>query len=165
MDVLAAVVEVLKAEGLEVYLIGARAMAFYGVVRETRDWDLMIDAPYTPQLRDRLTRRLRELGLDVRWSWWGFSVEGPHGVHIDINYAALPVDDEFRRRANSYGIFKVPSVEDLVVMKLMGREKDLKDAVKLLRLVSDFEYLRRRAEEAGLLKELKKAAARAGVKI
>ena len=47
----------------------------------------------------------------------------------------------------------------------MGREKDLKDAVKLLRLVSDFDYLRRRAEEAGLLKELRKAAARAGVKI
>jgi len=44
----------------------------------------------------------------------------------------------------------VPSVEDLVVMR--GREKDLKDAVKLLRLVSDFDYLRRRAEEAGLLK-------------
>jgi len=79
VDVLAAVVEVLNAEGLEVYLIGARAMAFYGVVRETRGWDLMIDAPYTPQLRDRLTRRLRELGLDVRWSWWGFSVEGAHG--------------------------------------------------------------------------------------
>jgi len=67
----------LKAEGLEVYLIGARAMAFYGA----KDWDLMVDAPYTPQLRDRLTRRLRELGLEVRWSWWGFSVEGPHGVH------------------------------------------------------------------------------------
>ena len=75
------------------------------------------------------------------------------------------MDDEFRRRANSYGKFKVPSVEDLVVMKLMGREKDLKDAVKLLRLVSDFDYLRKRAEEAGLLKELRKAAARAGVRI
>jgi len=49
-----------------------------------------------------------------------------------------------------------------VGVKLMGREKDLKDAVKLLCFASDFDYLRRRA---GLLKELKKAAARAGVRM
>jgi len=80
------------------------------------------------------------------------------GIHVDINYAPLTLDEEFERRAKKVwkNVF-LPSLEDLVILKLMGRKKDIADAKRIASTKKlDYDYLKRRAEQAGLSSELKK---------
>ena len=62
-------VKILTSAGLEVYMIGTRSIIFHGVDlgRETKDWDLTIDKPYTIELRNKLTSLLRGKGYKVQW--------------------------------------------------------------------------------------------------
>ena len=80
---------VLARLGLRVFIIGARSVMVHGVDlgRETRDWDIAIDKPFTPELRDAITRELRSRGFKVQWRKWGLLVEDD--IHIVINYAPL----------------------------------------------------------------------------
>ncbi|MEM1606460.1 MAG: hypothetical protein QXW41_09470 [Fervidicoccaceae archaeon] len=75
--------------GLRVFIIDARSIVIHGVDlgRETRDWDVAIDKPFTPELRNAITRELRSRGFKVQWRKWGFLVEDD--VNVDINYARL----------------------------------------------------------------------------
>ena len=148
------VVEICRSLGFRVFLIGARALEFYGVVRHTADWDLAVDQPFTVEVRDRLTEALRGAGYAVQWRKWGLYVDAA-GVHVDINYAPLILDSEFISRCReAEGVF-IPSPEDLVILKLAsGERKDVEDLKKLLRLPLDLTYLRRRAFQAGLDREL-----------
>ncbi|MGC9170892.1 MAG: DUF6036 family nucleotidyltransferase [Thermoproteus sp.] len=150
------VVEICRSMGYRVFLIGARALEFYGLVRQTADWDLAIDQPFTVEVRDRLTEALRGVGYSVQWRKWGLYVDA-EGVHVDINYAPLILDDEFVSRCREAGGLLIPSPEDLAVLKLAsGERKDIEDLKKLLRLPLDLSYLRRRALQAGLEKELER---------
>lgn len=162
-------IKILSSIGLEVYVIGARSLILYRVDlgRETRDWDLTIDKPYTVELRDKLTNLLRRSGYSVQWRKWGLLVEKGE-AHIDINYAPLILDDEFKVRARIIGGYRVPSLEDLVVLKLMsGERKDMSDLKKILvqKWSSlDKQYLMSRVKQAGLEKEYMKLIKRLGLK-
>ncbi|MEM4971900.1 MAG: DUF6036 family nucleotidyltransferase [Sulfolobales archaeon] len=154
--------------GLRVFIIGARSIVIHGVDlgRETQDWDVAIDKPFTPELRDAITRELRSRGFKVQWRKWGFLVEDD--VHVDINYAPLTLDEEFANRCRriAENIF-LPSLEDIIVMKLMSGER--KDIADLKKIVSqtwhrlDREYLYSRARQAGLEKELEILVRRVGL--
>jgi len=113
---------VLAGLGLRVFIIGARSIAVHGVDlgREMRDWGIAIDRPFTRELRDTITRELRSRGFKVQWRKWGFLVEGG-GTRIDINYAPLTLDEEFVERSRAVAEYiLLPSIEDLVVLKLMS---------------------------------------------
>ncbi len=127
--------------------------------RETRVWDVAIDKPFTPELRDNITRELRSRGFKAQWRKWGLLVEDD--IHVDINYAPLTLDSEFIRRSRVLtGNILLPSLEDIVVLKLMsGERKDIEDLKKILRQAwhrLDKEYLYKRVRRAGLEKELKR---------
>ncbi len=160
---------ILAGLGLRVFIIDARSVIVHGVDlgRETRDWDIAIDKPFTPELRDDITRLLRSRGFKVQWRKWGFLVEG--GIRIDINYAPLILDEEFVERGRVImENFLLPSIEDIVVLKLMSSEKkDIGDVKKTLAQTwyrLDREYLFKRARRAGLEKELRRVLRRLGLK-
>ncbi|MGC9118698.1 MAG: DUF6036 family nucleotidyltransferase [Thermoproteus sp.] len=68
--------------------------------------------------------------------------------------ATFPIGADRCREA---GGLLIPSPEDLAVLKLAsGERKDIEDLKKLLRLPLDLSYLRRRALQAGLEKELER---------
>ncbi len=166
---LLAVAEVLSRLGLRVFVIGARSVVIHGVDlgRETRDWDIVIDKPFTQELRDAITRELRSRGFKVQWRKWGFLVEDD--AHIDINYAPLTLDQEFIKRSKNISKnLWLPSLEDLVILKIMSNEKkDINDVKRILTQtwhILDKEYLYKRARQAGLEKELKRILARLGLK-
>ncbi len=159
------VARILAGLGLKVFIIGARSVMIHGVDlgRETRDWDIVIDKPFTTELRDAITRELRSKGFKVQWRKWGFLVED--GIHIDINYAPLTLDEEFMNRSHVVAEnLLLPSLEDLVVLKLMsGERKDIDDVKKILSQawhMLDKEYLYKRVQQAGLERELKKTLRR-----
>ncbi|MCE4603102.1 MAG: hypothetical protein F7B18_07955 [Desulfurococcales archaeon] len=134
--------------------------------RETRDWDITIDKPFIPGLRDAITRELRSRGFKVQWRKWGLLVED--GIHIDINYAPLILDDEFIKRSREIAEnILLPSIEDIVILKLMsGERKDIDDVKKILAQAwfrLDKEYLYMRAQQTGLERELKKVLRRIGL--
>ena len=160
------IVSVLRRLGFRVFLIGARALAYYGIVRGTGDWDFTIDRPFSVEVRDSVTRVLRGLGFSVQWRRWGFYVDAG-AVHVDINYMPLTLDDEFIARSKALGEVLVPSIEDLIILKLMGGEdKDIEDVKKLLRLPNlDIDYLVRRARAAGVDKDLLRVARRVGLRL
>jgi len=160
---------VLAGLGLRVFIIGARSAYIHGVDlgRETKDWDIAVDKPFTPELRDRITEALRAIGFKVQWRKWGFLVEDD--IHVDINYAPLTLDEEFvsRSRPVAENIL-LPCVEDIVVLKLMsGERKDIDDVKKMLQQTwhrLDREYLYRRARQAGLERELERIVRRLGLR-
>ena len=150
------------------FIIGARSVMVYGVDlgRETRGWDVAVDKPFTPELRDAITRELRSRGFKVQWRKWGLLVEDD--IHVDINHAPLTLDDEFIRRSRALvENILLPSLEDIVVLKLMSGER--KDITGLKRIPSqawhklDREYLYKRARQAGLEKELGRLVRRLGL--
>ncbi len=161
--------EILSGLGLRVFVIGARNIIMHGIDlgRETRDWDLTIDKPFTPELRDAITRALRSHGFKVQWRKWGLLVEDD--THIDINYAPLILDEEFIRRSVAVsGSILLASIEDVLVLKLMsGERRDIEDLKKVIRQAwnrIDRAYLRRRVEQAGLARELEKILRRVGAR-
>ncbi len=163
------VARILSSLGLKVFIIGARSIIAHGVDlgRETRDWDIIIDKPFTPELRDSVTRTLRSQGFKVQWRKWGFLVKDD--IHIDINYAPLTFDSEFEKRSMKIeDNILLPSIEDLIILKLMsGEKKDIDDVKKIL-VQSwqniDKRYLKERARQAGLERELGKVLRRLGLK-
>ena len=66
-SVLVEVAECLERDGLRVFIIGARAVLMHGIdiAREARYWDVALDKPFTIELRDAITRRLRSKGYKV----------------------------------------------------------------------------------------------------
>ena len=86
---------------------------------------------------------------------------------MDINYMPLTLDDEFIARSRALGEVLVPSIEDLIILKLMGGEdKDIEDVKRLLRLPNlDIDYLVRRARAAGVDKDLLRVARRVGLRL
>ncbi|ADN51790.1 DUF6036 family nucleotidyltransferase [Vulcanisaeta distributa] len=160
------VVSVLRKLGFRVFLIGARALAFYGIVRETGDWDLTIDRPFSVEVRDAVTRELRGLGFSVQWRRWGFYVDAG-AVHAYINCMPLTLDEEFISRSRALGDVLIPSIEDLIILKLMsGEDKDVEDVKRLLKLPNlDLPYLLRRSRDAGVDKDLLRIARKIGLRI
>jgi hypothetical protein len=163
------IVRLLNALGVRVLIIGARSLVIHGlsIGRETRDWDISIDKPFTTELRDTLTRELRSKGFKVQWRKWGLLVEDD--IHVDINYAPLTLDKEFLERSRKLpGNLLLPSIEDIIVLKLMSGER--KDIADLKRILSqewhriDKKYLYKRARQTGLEKELEKLIRRLGLK-
>ncbi len=165
------VLSVLRSMNAKAYLIGARALLMHGAIaRTTKDIDLMITIENLNVLRERLTRELRKRGgFTVQWrSWGGLLVKSKNGgVEIDLNTPMLLLDEEFEKRAtNITDNLYLPSIEDLIVTKLMSLErKDYSDIKEIFRLASkiDFEYLCRRIREANLEREFNKIARRIGV--
>ncbi|WP_231845516.1 DUF6036 family nucleotidyltransferase [Pyrococcus abyssi] len=89
-------------------------------------------------------------------------------MEVYINTPMLILDEEFQRRATK--IFEnlyLPSIEDLIVTKLMSLERkdysDIKEVFKLSKNI-DFEYLCRRIEQANLKREFNRIARRIGVR-
>ena len=80
------VIDTLRSLGFKVFVIGARSLVMHGVdiVRETKDWDLFIDRHFDVELRDKITRLLRDRGFKVQWRKWGFHVNSDD-VHVYIN--------------------------------------------------------------------------------
>jgi len=160
---------VLAGLGLRVFIIGARSIIVHGVQlgRETRDWDAVVDKPFTPELRDAITRELRSRGFKVQWRKWGLLVEDD--IHVDINYAPLTLDEEFVRRSRRLveNIY-LPSLEDIVVLKLMsGERKDYDDLKRILHQAwhrLDKEYLYKRVRQAGLEREFRRLMRRLGLR-
>jgi len=159
------IAELLHFIGLQTFIIDARGIMIHGVElgRETRGWDIVVDKLFTPQLRDEITKVLKNAGFNIQWRKWGFSVK--NDIHIDINYAPLTLDEESISRSIEveHGIFLF-SLEDIIVLKLMSSErKDIDDLKKILRQAwykLDKEYLYRRAKQAGLEKVLEKLVRR-----
>ena len=156
------VIDTLRSLGLKVFIIGARSLTIHGIDigRETKDWDLFIDKHFDVELRDKITRLLRDRGFKVQWRKWGFYVNSDD-AHIYVNYAPLTLDDTFISRCSEVepGLY-LPSPEDLIVLKLMsGERKDIDDVKKILlqlREKLDMEYIRLRAKQAGLERELER---------
>ena len=73
-----------------------------------------------------------------------------------LSYMPLTLDDEFIARSRTLGEILVPSIEDLIILRLMGgKDKDIEDVKRLLRLPNlDIGYLVRRARDAGVDKDL-----------
>ena len=89
-------------------------------------------------------------------------------IRIDINYAPLTLDDDFIERSRRLvGNIYLPSLEDLIILKLMSSErKDIGDLKRILRQSwnkLDKQYLHRRARQAGLERELEKLLKRLGL--
>ncbi len=110
---------------------------------------LTIDKPFSIEVRDVVTRELRGGlgGFSVQWRRWGGFYVDASAVHIDINYMPLTLDEEFISRSRALGgDVLVPSIEDLIILKLMsGEDKDVEDVKRLLRLPNlDLPYLLRR---------------------
>jgi len=61
------VIDTLRSLGFKVFVIGARSLVMHGVdiVRETKDRDLFIDRHFDVELRDKITRLLRDRGFKV----------------------------------------------------------------------------------------------------
>ncbi len=163
------IANILHKIGLNVFVIGARSLIMLGVNigRETKDWDLVVDKVFTTELRDKLTGILRKSGYKVQWRKWGLLLE--NDIHVDINYAPLTLDEEFIKRSIRIGVnLRVPSLEDLVILKLMsGERKDIADLKKIL-LQSwnslDKEYLDNRLIQTGLEREFEKILKRMKLK-
>jgi len=160
---------VLAELGLRMFIIGARSVLIHGfdLGRETKDWDIAVDKPFTPELRDRITEALRMMGFKVQWRKWGFLVTDD--IHVDINYAPLTLDEEFAERSRAVAEnIPLPCVEDIVVLKLMsGERKDIDDVKKILQQAwhrLDKEYLYRRARQTGLERELERIVRRLGLR-
>ena len=162
------VLEVLDAVGAIAYLIGARALLVYGVItRTTKDIDIMITVEDLKTLRETITKELRKRGFTVQWRSWGLLVKSKHGMEIDLNTPMLLLDEEFHRRARKvHRNLYLPSLEDLIVTKLMSLERkdygDIKEVFKLAGKI-DFEYLCMRIEQANLKREFNRIAKRIGV--
>ncbi len=163
------IANLLESIGMKVFLIGARALLLHGINigRETRDWNLTITSPFTKDVRDTITNVLRSKGFKVQWRKWGLLVEDD--IHVDINYAPLILDEEWIKRSKDIcdNVY-LPSLEDLVILKLMsGEKKDISDVKRVIAQVKniDLNYLLKRASEAGLEKELTKILRRMGVRI
>ncbi|MGC8949293.1 MAG: DUF6036 family nucleotidyltransferase [Thermoprotei archaeon] len=151
----------LSALDLRVFIIGARSFMIHGINigRETKDWDIAIDKLFTLELRDRITETLRNMGFKVQWRKWGFLVK--NDAHIDINYAPLTMDEEFVKRCITVeNEIMIPSLEDLIILKLMSSEKkDIEDLKKALHQAwhrLDREYLYARARQAGFDEQLRR---------
>ena len=159
---------ILSRLGLRVFLVGARSIMIHGVNlgRETRGWDVIVDKHFTSELRDALTEELRAMGFKVQWRKLGLLVKDD--IHVDINYAPLILDEEFvaRSRLIAENMY-LPSLEDLVILKLMsGERKDIGDLKRILhqRWSSlDREYVYKRARQAGLEKNLDRILRRLGL--
>jgi len=163
------VLNAIEAVGANAYLIGARALLMHGMLkRTTRDIDLMITVEELKTLRETLTKELRKRGFIVQWRSWGLLVRSKEGLEIDLNTPMLILDDEFHRRSRRiYKNLYLPSVEDLIVTKLMSLERkdysDIKEIFKLSEKI-DFEYLCMRVEQANLKREFNRIAKRIGVR-
>ncbi len=169
LKILQKIVSILHSIGVRVFIIGARASILLGINldRETGDWGLTIDKQFTVELRDIITSVLRENGFKVQLRKWGFFVTD--GMHVDINYAPLVMDNQFIERSKEImlGLYLL-SIEDLIVLKLMsGERKDKQDLKKMLAqtwLELDKKYLFSRTKQAGLEKELEKILRRLKLK-
>lgn len=163
------VLQVLESLNAKAYLIGARALIMHGALaRTTKDIDLMITVEDLKTLRGELTGKLREKGFLVQWRSWGLLVKSKSGLEIDLNTPMLILDEEFQKRAiRIWGNLYLPSVEDLIVTKLMSLERkdysDIKEIFKLAKNI-DFEYLCRRISQANLKREFNRIAGRIGVR-
>ena len=163
------IIKLLNMLNVRVFLIGARSIAIHNIDigRETQDWDITIDKPFTQEIRDRITRTLRNRGFKVQWRKWGFLVD--NDIHVDINYAPITLDHEFIERSRRiYENLFVPSLEDLIILKLMsGERKDIDDLKKIIHQAwgsLDRDYLYRRARQAGLDKRLDRIVSRLGLR-
>ncbi|WP_457753564.1 DUF6036 family nucleotidyltransferase [Thermococcus sp.] len=163
------VLQVLESLNSKAYLIGARALIMHGALaRTTKDIDLMITVEDLKTLRSELTERLREKGFLVQWRSWGLLVKSRSGLEIDLNTPMLILDEEFQERAiQIWRNLYLPSVEDLIVTKLMSLErKDYSDIKEVFRLAKniDFEYLCKRINQTNLKREFNRIAGRIGVR-
>jgi len=53
-------------------------------------WSIAVDKPFTPELRNVLTRKLQRRGFRVQWRKWGLLDE--NDVHIDTSYAPVTLE-------------------------------------------------------------------------
>ncbi|MHC1629071.1 MAG: DUF6036 family nucleotidyltransferase [Candidatus Nezhaarchaeales archaeon] len=162
-------IEIISSLGLKAYIVGARSLIIQGIElgRETKNWDLILNSPYTVHLRDSLTSEFRKRRFSVQWRKWGLLIE-KNKLHIDINYAPLTLDQEFEERSKVIHGLTLPSLEDLVILKLMsGERKDIEDLKKTLAQAwekLDKEYIAKRVKQAGLEKQYNRLLKRLGLK-
>jgi hypothetical protein len=151
------------------YLIGARALILHGLLhRTTKDIDIMVTVSDVKELRGKIAEALRKRGFNVQWRVWGLLVKTSGGYEIDVNGPLLIYDKEFHAFSKQiYGNLYLPSLEDLIVTKLMafGRRdyEDLKDVLGKAEGI-DYNRLCKRIREAGLLNEFNKLSKRLGVR-
>ncbi len=97
----------------------------------------------------------------------GPACEVKRGLEIDLNTPMLLLDEEFQGRARRvYRNLYIPSLEDLIITKLMSLERkdygDIKEVFKFADKI-DFDYLCRRVQQANLKREFNRIAKRIDV--
>jgi hypothetical protein len=143
---------VARAQGLQWYLFGAQAVAWYGVPRVTADIDITIDlgarsldsiveplaeAGFLPLIRDPAFPRETRI-FPVRHE--------PSGWKVDLVLAGPGLEQLFMTRAQRHRIGKhevpVISPEDLIALKVLAmRPKDLEDVRGLIK-VAELDHAR-----------------------
>jgi len=132
-----------RAAGLPLVTIGAfavRAYLSHPDARRTNDLDLVTTSAALPALKAILERR----GFRVFASgpWWHGEAAGPPRMVVDVavdavvdltSFERYPMDlADARERLESGGALLVPSIEDLLALKLLSaRDKDILDVVAL----------------------------------
>jgi hypothetical protein len=140
--VLADLKRVLAALRVDWYVFGAQAALIYGAARVTADVDITVRlGKVTPA---RLTAALKRRGFALRVNDPSFVrttrvlpiVHIPTTVPADLVLAGPGLEDLFLERAvlHDLGGIQVPvaRAEDVIVMKLAGRDKDLEDVAAIV---------------------------------
>jgi len=139
------VIDVLNNEKVPYAVIGAMAVASYGVVRSSLDADAIIQIGNDAKRRERLRGLLTEAGLHVVIKKGGFDdpllgvilIEDQHGNRVDLLLGIRKADNDlFNRitRVEFQGeMINMVGVEDLIAMKVYaGSSKDLADVEGIL---------------------------------
>ena len=160
---------ILEEFNYNAYLIGARALILHGLLHRTpKDIPIMVSVGDVRELRGRITEELRKRGFSVQWRSWGLLVKTRSGYEFDVNGPLLIYDKEFHEFSRKiHRNLYLPSVEDLIVTKLMAHgRRDYEDLKDILGRAKEINYSRlcKRIRETGLLKEFNRLSKRLGVR-
>jgi hypothetical protein len=184
IDMLAAVVDALEAEGVAYAITGSVASSVYGEPRGTEDADLVVIADSSKLLRVAARLRPRfyisdEMLLEAcRAHGFINVIDASTGLKVDLSFGGGPgpIQQVFLRRQQqqigSEGpLFWLVSVEDLILMKLWWRKdsrssKQWNDLLAVARVRGtrmDWKYLLEQAGRHGLTDDLVSLRDEAGI--
>jgi hypothetical protein len=174
---LAQIASALQALGLRFLVLGGHAVRFYGIDRNTLDFDLHVSLPDLAALGDLLPRAHLFAGMPLAeapsWRPRDFRrfIIGrlPDGREERLefwgrNHLLPPFDQLFARRAEGHsGDQRIPflSLPDLLRSKETERESDWQD-IALLEEVQDERLLARASDRAGRVTALAALRSRTG---
>jgi len=149
------IINYFKEQGIKIILIGIRSAYYSGIPIFELTQDLDISIPTTLNyMKKTVTQDLRKRGFIIQWRTWGL-IAKKDGERIDISLTPITFDEQFLKRAKTTKGLIIPSIEDLIVLKLIAyRRKDIRHLKKIIRQRKrlDYNYLMIRVREAGLEK-------------